>query len=413
MARFSGRNGEKSELGFTYEMLQYYTPETIEEYLSKFQIIKVPTSMGTKAFFHYKKYPKDFLNALGKKNSATDTKKSLYQVLGEAIGKQTSAPGMVNLNQKLVRPDAKAAQGKPPSITVKTFANPMLAAPTDSRTDKEKYEDTSAKIAGELPDNRTALVINFDKLYPEDFVRKVFGVMGQIRRVFGGSIGKKAGEVKSRALHYHVVVFKHEKDMLRAFDLHLFQKRILEVMYPAFRGQSAMDQKQIFNDYLAALDLGYEEAENIMLEDAQGFVSAQYGFSKIEDPDAPKTLVDQINEECKRKRRKTPVYKDDFYKFQLRAKKAKEEVEGIGKRRAVKGNDNSEDSADEDDDQPQEKDDEEDWESLDLDQTKGGNNQISEANLLDADYLSKKKQELASSFQKQLEAIRRKKLKTD
>lgn len=413
MARFSGRNGEKTELGFTYEMLQYYTPETIEEYLSKFQIIKVPTSMGTKAFFHFKKYPKDFLNALGKKTVGTDSKKSLYQVLGEAIGKQTSTAGLVNLNQKLVRPDAKAPQGKTPSITVKTFANPMLTAPTDSRTEKEKYEDTSAKIASELPDNRTALVINFDKLYPEDFIRKVFGVMGQVRRVFGGSIGKKAGEIKSRALHYHVVVFKHEKDMLRAFDLHLFQKRILEVMYPAFRGQSAMDQKQIFNDYLAALDLGYEEAENIMLEDAQGFVSAQYGFSKIEDPDAPKTLVDQINEECKRKRKKVPVFKDDFYKFQLRARKAKEEVEGIGKRRPTAQTNDSDDSGSEDGDQPQGDDDEEEWESLDLEKNQGGKTEVNETNLLDADYLSKKKQELASSFQKQLEALRRKKLKTE
>jgi hypothetical protein len=405
MSRFSGRNaGEKAELGFTYEMLQYYTPETIEEYLTKFQIIKVPTSMGTKAFFHYKKYPKDFLQAMGKKSGVGDSKKSLYQVLGETIGKQSSSVGMVNLNQKLVRPDTKSAQMKGPSITVKTFANPMLQGPGDSRTEKEKYDDTSAKIAGELPDNRTALIINFDKLYPEEFVRRVFGVMGQVRRVFGGSIGKKAGEIKNRALHYHVVVFKHEKDMLRAFDLHLFQRRILEVMYPAFRGQSAMDQKQIFNDYLAALDIGYEEAENIMLEDADGYISAQYGFSKIEDPDAPKTLIDEVNEECKRKRKKLPEFKDDFYKFQLRAKKARQDVEIVGKRKSRVDRSNS----DEEDDQGEGEDD--DWESLDLD--RGDEKPMNESNMLDADYLAKKKQELASSFQKQLEGLRRKKLKT-
>ena len=72
---------------------------------------------------------------------------------------------------------------------MKTFDNPLLR----QEVDRSKIErDTTKKIAEELPDNRTVLVVNFDKKYQEDYIKKIFGLMGQIRRVFSGSILKKS-----------------------------------------------------------------------------------------------------------------------------------------------------------------------------------------------------------------------------
>ena len=158
--------------GFHYEMIGIYNQNTIDKYLNQFQQLKVPTGKFEKAFFYFKKYPKDFL----KKDEDKAQEKSVYQKMNVG-GKNKKA--IVNMNQKL---ETKS------KMSVKVFDNPLLREEKDK---VKEFKDTTKKIADELPDNRTVLVVNFDKKYQEDYVKKVFGLMGQIRRVFSGSIMKK------------------------------------------------------------------------------------------------------------------------------------------------------------------------------------------------------------------------------
>ncbi len=157
--------------GFHYEMLGIYNQKTIDSYLNRFQQLKVPTGKFEKVFFYFKKYPKEFLS----KSEPEFDKKSAYEKL-----KRSNTAKKLNLNAKPTQPS---------KISVKTFDNPLLR----QEVDRSKIErDTTKKIAEELPDNRTVLVVNFDKKYQEDYIKKIFGLMGQIRRVFSGSILKKS-----------------------------------------------------------------------------------------------------------------------------------------------------------------------------------------------------------------------------
>jgi hypothetical protein len=154
-------------LAFHYEMLGYYSQATIDASLSRFRLVSIPTGKIEKAFIYVKRYPKDFL----KKNDSGVEAKSAYAKM-----KQLAKP-QANANKVVVGP----------KIQVKTFENPFTA----KESDKPDYSAVSQKIAAEFPENRTALAVNFDKQYPDDLIKKVFGVMGQIRRVFSGTVGRK------------------------------------------------------------------------------------------------------------------------------------------------------------------------------------------------------------------------------
>lgn len=152
---------------FHYEMLGYYSQATIDQSLARFRLVTVPLGKLEKAFFYVKKYPKDFL-----KSQNNEEKKSAYSKLQQMAKSQAN----------------KVVIGS--KIQVKTFDNPF--APKIN--EKPDYSAVSKKIAEEFPENRTALVVNFDKQYPDDFVRKTFSVMGQIRRIFSGAVGRKADD---------------------------------------------------------------------------------------------------------------------------------------------------------------------------------------------------------------------------
>ena len=91
----------------------------------------------------------------------------------------------------------------------------------------ENFKETTSKIFDDLPENRTLLVINFDKQYDDGLMRKVFSTNGKIRRIESGRIKQKASGSKKN-LFFSVIIYKHEKDMIRGFDLELFQHKMLE-----------------------------------------------------------------------------------------------------------------------------------------------------------------------------------------
>lgn len=163
-------------LAFHYGMLGYYSQSTIDQLLNRFQLVKIPTGKFEKAFMYVKRYPKDFL----KKQQAVQEGQSVYSRLNQAKGGSKSV-GKVVIGTKPM------PQGK--TISVKTFENPMQKKETTNpQADTKKV---TQKIADNFPENRTALAVNFDKQYTEDMVKRVFSVMGQVRRVYSGAVGKR------------------------------------------------------------------------------------------------------------------------------------------------------------------------------------------------------------------------------
>ena len=163
-------------LAFHYGMLSYYATSTIDKLLNKFQLVKIPTGKFEKAFMYVKRYPKDFLT----KQQSIQEGQSLYSRLNQK--KDSKSVGKVVIGTKNTAP-AK-------SIGVKTFDNPMMKK--EQANPEVEQKKVTQKIADNFPENRTALVVNFDKHYAEDMVRKVFSTMGQVRRVYSGAVGKKS-----------------------------------------------------------------------------------------------------------------------------------------------------------------------------------------------------------------------------
>ena len=84
--------------------------------------------------------------------------------------------------------------------------------------DDNEISNLESKYDEKYPDNRTVLVLNFKTRLDVGFIKKVFSTMGKIREVVSGEVKRNSG----RKLYYNVVVFKHENDMIRAFDIRMF-----------------------------------------------------------------------------------------------------------------------------------------------------------------------------------------------
>ena len=188
-------------------------------------------------------------------------------------------------------------------------------------------------------------------------------------------------------MFYHIVVYKHEKDMLRMLDVELFQSRILEVLLPDFRGQSASEKEAILREYLKTVADNYDAAE-IAMQDKEGYFNAGVAYGKLEPEQ------EEDDDMWKRKKKKKDQIFTDFYKFQ---RKSANDRKAISK--------NKTDSDDEEDDgfggvvNP-------------LEDVEASEDDVPENGLEDPEYLKKRKQALASSFQEQLAALNKKKVKT-
>ena len=189
------------------------------------------------------------------------------------------------------------------------------------------------------------------------------------------------------------------------FDLELFQRRVLEVMMPELRNQTNVEKETVLREYLKAIENEYNDAE-IIMQDAQGYNSALHTYGKIEDTDRKKGMAEEIEDTGRKKKKRNPEFKDDFYKFQLREKAAKQAIDG-------KIKESKDEDANSDDDGFFNTKGLEGVELVDNFQgaDEEGDEKLNEDNLLDGDYLKKRKGLLATSFQRQLAAINSKKLK--
>lgn len=188
-------------------------------------------------------------------------------------------------------------------------------------------------------------------------------------------------------MFYHIIVYKHEKDMLRMLDVELFQNRILEVMLPDFRAQSASEKEAILREYLKTVADNYDAAE-IALQDKEGYFNAGVAYGKLEP------AQEEDDDMWKRKKKKKDQVFNDFYKFQRRSANDRK---AISKKKP--DSDDEEDGEFEDVHDP-------------MEDVEASEDDVPENGLEDPEYLKKRKQALASSFQEQLAALNKKKVKT-
>lgn len=171
-------------------------------------------------------------------------------------------------------------------------------------------------------------------------------------------------------------------------DIELFQNRILEVFVPEYRSQTASEKEAALREYLKTIQDNYDEAEMLM-EDKDGYFSAGLAYSKLEQ-EPPQ----QDTDAWKRKKKKKELLRNDFYKFQIKAANDKKAIE----LKNGGGDDSDDDSSD---GLPP---------AANMDSYAEDN---LDDKLEDPDYLKKRKQNLAASFQEQLAELNKKKLKTE
>lgn len=265
---------------------------------------------------------------------------------------------------------------------MKTFENPMLKTiPTKA----EQFTQTTEKIFEDIPTDRTILAINFDKKYDDVLIRKIFGTMGKLRRIESGQIKQKgvfAGGLNSggrqKTIYFYVVIFKHEKDMIRAFDLELFQHKMLERFLPDYRNMTEYEKEEMFQAYAKSIEGNVDMTNQITMTD-DGFMIVQ-GKPGGKSREAFKEEFDG-----KRKRKKKEKEMKDFYRFQL---KNLNDIRVFNQEDEIGENEMYEHDFAEDLDNDE-------WEDLDV------------AQLDNTDYLNKRKEILTKKFQQDVNKLKK------
>jgi hypothetical protein len=235
---------------------------SVDSVMQKFQPIKVPTGNLERIFLYFKKYPKEFNQS--QCDTSKDNQTSLYSTLNKHSFKNPPSGATSSFNRATPKmtlasqAPAKKAEAEKSKITVKFFENPMLKSQPNTL---ENFKNTTSKIFEDLPLDRTMLVINFDKQYDDGFMRKVFSTMGKIRRIESGRIKQKATGSKKN-LFFCVIVYKHERDMIRAFDLELFQHKMLEKFSIEYRGMTQHEKDQTLDNYLTSIEGNIDFSNN-------------------------------------------------------------------------------------------------------------------------------------------------------
>ena len=131
-----------------------------------------------------------------------------------------------------------------------SYSNPLT---NPVQTSKEKFGITTKKILENFPAHRTLLVVNFDKELPESFLKSVFGVQGEIRRVFGNSLARPVANSTTKQVYFNVLVFKDQPALLHCFDTEQFQATLVAKLTPNFQKMSALEKEELFAEYMRSL----------------------------------------------------------------------------------------------------------------------------------------------------------------
>ena len=357
--------------GLDAQGLAYMPKDQIEDVMTKFQPLKVPCGNLERIFLYFKKYPKEFNRTQA---DFTNKNTSLYSALNQSSStlnqKGNKASAIQNLNRNTPSNNIK----KDSKISVKTFENPMLKAKIEP---KEEYQKTTEKIFDEIPHDRTLLVINFDKEYDKGFIWKVFSTAGKLRRVESGKIRQHAKGAK-KFMFFSVVIFKHDRDMIRGFDQEYFQQKLLEKFMPEYRNMTANEKELQQDNYMKSMDGAIDYSNQIgMTEDGYMMIQQDTGIVRKE-----KSIAKY---DGRRKHKKKIKEKADFYKFQMK---------NINDRRVVFQEDGIEQmELMNDGDDLDYNEDNSDYDELDIKQ------------LGDDSYLQKRKEILKTKFQEELKAI--------
>ena len=120
------------------------------------------------------------------------------------------------------------------------------------------------------------------------------------------------------------MVFKHQNDFYRTFDLDYFQQKLLERFMPEYLKMTPAEKEAIYFDYIKSLEDDVDAEEPIIKGDDGYYITKNVVKSRkiIEEP---KEYVDM-----RRKKKKKNPYKNDFYKFQVKNIKDQISLEGLG-----------------------------------------------------------------------------------
>lgn len=102
---------------------------------------------------------------------------------------------------------------------------------------------------GEVPKNRTLIIINFDKGFQVKQTMGLFKLCGPIRRVFTGTL-----KVDKKRVYVGLVVFSNEYDLTKCFEMDYFQQRIYKKYSPKVDKEKVEKyQQNLFNQYEVVL----------------------------------------------------------------------------------------------------------------------------------------------------------------
>lgn len=134
--------------------------------------------------------------------------------------------------------------------------------------------------------------------------------MGKLRRVFSGNLKKSKSNGTGRKLFYYVVVFKHENDFYRTFDVGSFHEKISEKFIPEYLNASEIEKQKIFDNYIQSIKQDIDNTE-VVSTTKDGYLVAEYNVKSrntIEGGRAKRI-------DTGRRRKKKNLLKNDFYKF--------------------------------------------------------------------------------------------------
>lgn len=114
-------------------------------------------------------------------------------------------------------------------------------------------------------------------------------------------------------MFYYVIVFKHESDFLRTFDLEMFHQKVFELFIPEFMGASEVEKKRIFEQYMESIkdDIDMTEVQTMTKD---GYLIAKNVLNQRKTIEGKKYK----ERDTGRNRKKKEKLKTDFYKFQLK-----------------------------------------------------------------------------------------------
>ena len=76
-------------------------------------------------------------------------------------------------------------------------------------------------------------------------------------------------------MYYYVVVFKHESDYLRTFDLGIFHEKLCERFVGSYLRRTKTEKKQIYRDYMKSLADDIDNTE-VVYQTKDGYLLAKH-----------------------------------------------------------------------------------------------------------------------------------------